>query len=106
MYANLERELKANNYSYRAAAAAIGMAEPTFRTKMSGRRFSIEQAFAIKNRLFPKYNLEYLFANDDTSSEEADVDVSEETGENEMFERLYDRIINELSAKGDSPERS
>lgn len=72
MYANLEKELRANHFSHRSAAAAIGMAEPTFRSKMSGGKFSIEQAFEIKNRLLPKYELEYLFAvsDDDELTEE------------------------------------
>lgn len=65
MYVNLEKELRANHFTHRSAAAAIGMAEPTFRSKMSGGRFTVEQAFEIKNRLLPKYELEYLFFNEE-----------------------------------------
>lgn len=66
MYVNLDRELRANALSYRSAAAAINMPEPTFRSKLSDGRFYIDEVFAIKSRLLPKYDLEYLFANDST----------------------------------------
>lgn len=66
MYIHLENELKKKGISINAAAAAIGMPEPTFRGKMSlDRSFSIEEAIRIKMNLFPELDILYLFKNDD-----------------------------------------
>ena len=67
MYANLDREIGANKMSWRSAAAAIDMPESTFRNKISSGEFSIGEAFKIKTRLFPKFELEYLFEQSETS---------------------------------------
>jgi hypothetical protein len=67
MYANLDRELSANKVSWRAAAEAIAMPEATFRNKITDGRFTIEEAFKIKRRLLPKFELEYLFESSDAS---------------------------------------
>lgn len=63
MYRNLENELKRKGLSVNAAAAAIGMPEPTFRGKLSvkDRSFSIEEAIRIKLNLFPELDIMYLF---------------------------------------------
>lgn len=61
MFSNLDREIAANGMSWRSVSAAIGMPESTFRNKIKNGGFSIDEAFAIKERLFPKYTLEYLF---------------------------------------------
>lgn len=63
MYCNLENELKRKGLSVNAAAAAIGMPEPTFRGKLSieDRSFSIEEAIRIKLNLFPELDIFYLF---------------------------------------------
>ena len=65
MFGNLNREIGANGMSWRSVSAAIGMPESTFRNKITDGDFSISEAFAIKNRVFPKYTLEYLFAKDE-----------------------------------------
>ena len=62
MYNNLDKTLKENAFSFRAAAAAIGMSEATFRNKMNGGSFSIGEAFDIRERLLPRYDIYYLFA--------------------------------------------
>ncbi len=62
MYKNLEHEIAASGMSYRSVAAAIGMPESTFRGKMNRGSFTVEEAFKIKQLLFPKYEYEYLFA--------------------------------------------
>lgn len=66
MYNNLDTELKKKGLSINAAAAAIGMPEPTFRGKMSieDRSFTIEEAINIKLNLFPELDIFYLFKND------------------------------------------
>ena len=67
MYENLKNALKAKGISNNAAAAAIGMSEPTFRGKMTirDRSFSIEEAINIKMNLFPEMDMMYLFQRDD-----------------------------------------
>ena len=63
MYENLSKALKSKGISNNAAAAAIGMPEPTFRGKMTvkDRSFTIEEAIKIKNNLFPEMDITYLF---------------------------------------------
>lgn len=66
MYINLINALKNKGISNTAAAATIEMPEPTFRSKISGRSqcgFTIDEAFKIKDNLFPEMDLTYLFAN-------------------------------------------
>ena len=62
MYTNLEREIKAAGLSVRAVSSAINMPESTFRYKMTEGEFSIGDAFSIKENVFSKFELEYLFA--------------------------------------------
>lgn len=64
MYENLTNELKRKGISVAAAAAAIDMPEPTFRSKLYGRSecgFTVEQAMKLKNNLFPEMDFIYLF---------------------------------------------
>ena len=45
-------------------AAAIGMPEPTFRSKINGRSecgFTVEEAVDIQENIFPEMDLKYLF---------------------------------------------
>lgn len=66
MYNNLKRALQSKGISYNAAAAVVGMPEPTFRGKMSiaDRSFSFEEALKIKLNLFPELDIIYLFQKD------------------------------------------
>lgn len=68
MYPNLDREINANGMSWRSVSGAIGMPESTFRNKITSGDFSIGEAFSIKERVFPKYELEYLFEKVETKS--------------------------------------
>ncbi len=68
MFSNLNREINANGMSWRSVAVAIGMPESTFRSKITDGEFSIGEAFKIRHRVFPKYDLEYLFSKDDPSA--------------------------------------
>lgn len=54
-----------------AAAKAIGMPEPTFRTKLNSREFSINEAFEVIDSLFPEYDIRYLFKRDDLETPSA-----------------------------------
>lgn len=67
MYNNLKRALQSKGISFNAAAAAIGMPEPTFRGKMNikDRSFSVEEAIRIKFDLFPEMDVIYLFKKDE-----------------------------------------
>lgn len=68
MFGNLDREISASRMSYRSSSSAIGMPESTFRSKITAGEFTITEAFKIKNILFPKYDLEYLFEKTDSPS--------------------------------------
>lgn len=61
MYANLRDSLNKKGLSLNAAAKIIGIPEPTFRTKVQERSFSVEEAFLIKENLFPEMDFAYLF---------------------------------------------
>lgn len=70
LYENLSTALKSKGLSLNAAATILGMPEPTFRAKLSGRSqcgFSIDEAFTIKRNLFPEMDISYLFARDEPS---------------------------------------
>ena len=71
MYENLSKALKAKGISINAAAAAIGMPEPTFRGKMTvqDRSFSIEEAINVKLKLFPEMDMMYLFQRTDVEEQ-------------------------------------
>lgn len=73
MYGNLRKCLNNKGISVRAAALAIGMPEATFRTKLDleGRMFSVDEAFAIKDGLFPEIEMRYLFKNTSNEVENA-----------------------------------
>ena len=61
MFANLDKEIGANKMSWRSVASAIGMSEATFRHKITKGNFTVDEAFMIKERVLPKYTLDYLF---------------------------------------------
>lgn len=61
MYANLHDSLKKKGLSVNATASAIKMPEATFRKKLFEREFSIEEAYRIKDNLFPEMDMRYLF---------------------------------------------
>lgn len=65
MFVNLNREIGANGMSWRSVAAAVGMAEATFRNKITSGNFTVTEAFLIRERVLPKYALEYLFERTD-----------------------------------------
>ncbi len=65
MYANLLENLQRKGISINAAALAIGMPEATFRTKVQDRSFYVEEAFYIKENLFPELDFKYLFKKSD-----------------------------------------
>ena len=62
MYANLSKELKKKGLSILSAANTLNMPEATFRTKVNDRSFTVEEAFSIKDNLFPEFDISYLFA--------------------------------------------
>lgn len=71
MYECLSSAIKAKGLSFRAVAAAIGMPEPTFRSKINGRSecgFTVEEAFAIQENVFPEMDFKYLFKRNNQES--------------------------------------
>ena len=65
MYVNLLENLQKKGISINAAALAVGMPEATFRTKVQERSFYVEEAFNIKENLFPELDFKYLFKKTD-----------------------------------------
>lgn len=65
MYVNLLENLQRKGISINAAALAVGMPEATFRTKVQERSFYVEEAFNIKENLFPELDFKYLFKKTD-----------------------------------------
>lgn len=61
-------DLAEQNIEY-DAALAIGMPEATFRTKVQDRSFYVEEAFYIKENLFPELDFKYLFKKSDEESQ-------------------------------------
>lgn len=66
MYPNLDKEIGSHKMSWRSVAKAISMPESTFREKITRGSFAVEEAFEIKNILFPKFEPEYLFERADS----------------------------------------
>ena len=71
MYTNLKNSLMRKGLSFNAAAKMLDMPEATFRTKVCERSFSVEEAFLIKDNLFPEMDFSYLFQRTAESSESA-----------------------------------
>lgn len=62
MLANLKTEMEKNRLSIDAIAQTLNLHRNTISSKLSGETvFSIEEAFSIKNLLFPYADLQYLF---------------------------------------------
>ena len=70
MYANLHDSLKKKGLSVNATALAIKMPESTFRKKLFEREFSIEEAYKIKDNLFPEMDMRFLFENSKSREKE------------------------------------
>lgn len=61
MYENLKRAINECGMSWGFVASAINMPESSFKHKMKEGGLSIEDAFTIKSRVFPKHDVDYLF---------------------------------------------
>ena len=68
MYSNLLDELNKKGISINAAAKIIDMPEATLRTKIQSRSFDVDEAFALRDNLFPEFDMRYLFKKDNTKS--------------------------------------
>lgn len=67
MHKKLLNSLQNNGISINGATAAIQMLEATFRTKAQKRSFYFEEAFEIRDNLFPELDLRFLFKKDEAS---------------------------------------
>ncbi len=62
---NLRAAMLLKKISTAALAALIGVTEKTANNKLNGEtEFTLKEALAIKENLFPEYDLGYLFARD------------------------------------------
>jgi transcriptional antiterminator len=60
---NLEAEMKRYGISNADIQNLLGCTEKTVRNKLKGETvFTLPEAFLIKNKYFPGYRMEYLFA--------------------------------------------
>lgn len=65
MYPNLEAEMARNKLTNADCAAICGITEKAFSNKRCGRSdFNLKEIKALRENLFPKCSLEYLFADD------------------------------------------
>lgn len=68
MYANLMDQLNKKSISINAAAKIIDMPEATLRTKIQSRSFDVDEAFTLRDNLFPEFDMRYLFKKEETKS--------------------------------------
>lgn len=62
MYSNLRAELARQGFTYKDVAGTIETSEKTVVNKMTGiRDWNRKEMFLIRDKLFPKCTLEYLF---------------------------------------------
>lgn len=70
MFRNLEAEMTRKGISRQDLAELIGVSYNTARNKIKGNnRFFFDEAYKIKEELFPEYSLEYLFESYETNEE-------------------------------------
>lgn len=66
MYRNLEAEMVRMGVYRKDVAKSLGVRYATVVQKLNGKyRFSLDEAFAIKEKFFPNLSLEYLFEADE-----------------------------------------
>lgn len=66
MYRNLEAEMVRHSISRKDVATFLNVRYATVIDKLSGRyQFRLDEALNIKQKLFPKLSIEYLFQSDD-----------------------------------------
>ena len=62
MFRNLEAEMTRASINSEVIAETIGKSYNTTRSKISGKKpFTLDEAAAIKKKLFPGFSLDYLF---------------------------------------------
>lgn len=69
MFKNLENVIYENHMTINSVAMATGMNERSLRYKIDKETFNVAEAFRIRNTLFPKYDLCYLFESDSEPTE-------------------------------------
>lgn len=69
MLRNLKAEMVRNNIKTKDIAELLGVRDATVYDKLNGHYdFSFNEALTIKRKFFPKYDLEYLFDNQENKS--------------------------------------
>ena len=63
MECNLRKVMSEKNVSIEAVAGVLGLHRNSVRNKLTGEStFTIQEGFTLKRNLFPEYDLEYLFS--------------------------------------------
>ena len=71
MFPNLEAEMARNKVTQVKLAEILGITPTTLSFKMNGKStLSLKECVEIKRKAFPDKTLDYLFAKDETGSEE------------------------------------
>lgn len=71
MFPNLEAEMARNKITQAKLADILDVTPTTMSLKLSGRSsLSLKECVKIKRKVFPDKSLDYLFAADETGSEE------------------------------------
>lgn len=64
-YPNLKAEMAREGFGIKDLMEATGKSRPGISNNLNGRgKFSVADSIAIRNRLFPKLSIDYLFASD------------------------------------------
>lgn len=72
-YSNLKAELARKGVSMEEVSKALEIHRNSVANKINGDTpFTVEEAFKIQKRYFPKLSLDYLFATDVTDKEKAE----------------------------------
>lgn len=64
-YPNLKAEMARDNIGIKDLMEVTGKSRPAVSNNLNGRgKFSVEDSLAIRNKLFPKLSIDYLFGSE------------------------------------------
>lgn len=73
-YPNLKAEMARNHFTISDVARAAGKSIPAVSNNINGRgHFDVDQAVAIRDKLFPKLSIDYLFSESPKSAMEQQI---------------------------------
>ena len=68
MYTNLKAQMAAQNITIEQVSQLLNVHRNTVANKITAGSFTVEEAFRIKEYLFQKFDLPYLFRRDDPAA--------------------------------------